>query len=150
MIVSVPLLFTLIIFCNAQLITKFQVCSRSDPNINSCLKSAVINALPVLKDGVNEYGLLSLEPIRLERFVVKAMPPTHFDQVYTNIELYGYMSSQIEEVTAQITDDSFSIAIRLLSGEGRVTSNYAFESAVFGGVDVSSAGQCSVTILTRR
>ncbi|KAB0791874.1 hypothetical protein PPYR_03674 [Photinus pyralis] len=145
-----PLVFALnTIFCSAQLITKFQVCSRSDPDINSCLKSAVVNALPVLKDGVNEYGLLSLEPITLERFVVKAVPPTHFDQVYTNIKVYGYMSSQIEEVTAQITDDSFSITIKPFTEKVQITSGYQFDGAIFGGVDVSSAGQCSATIVNK-
>ncbi|XP_031331959.1 protein takeout-like [Photinus pyralis] len=150
MIGFITLVFALnIIFCNAQLITKFQVCSRSDPDINSCLKSAILNALPVLKDGVTEYGLPSLEPFTLPKFVINAVPPTHFDQVYTNIKVYGFVFSQIEEVTAQITDDSFLIVIKALTGKVQVTSDYEFEGALFGGVDASSAGQCSVNIVNK-
>ncbi|KAK5638180.1 hypothetical protein RI129_012475 [Pyrocoelia pectoralis] len=35
---------------------KFQLCKRSDPNINGCLKSAIQNGLSVLKDGSIRLG----------------------------------------------------------------------------------------------
>lgn len=45
------------------------VCSRNDPNIDSCIKESVEHLKPYLVKGVPEFNIPSLEPLILDEVV---------------------------------------------------------------------------------
>ncbi|KAK5643010.1 hypothetical protein RI129_009177 [Pyrocoelia pectoralis] len=136
----------ILLACKAQLITKFQLCPRSDPNLNKCLKSAIQGGLAVLKNGVQEFDIPPLDHLKVPSYTVKAAPPLDFDQVYTDIKLHGHVSSEVKDVDVKITDTDFTLVLNMFTDEVTFECNYDYQNAIFDGIDMSGKGKTVLTV----
>ncbi|KAK5638176.1 hypothetical protein RI129_012471 [Pyrocoelia pectoralis] len=119
----------------------FQVCSRRDPNFSNCLKLAIEDALLILENGLPEYNIPSIQPIRISSWMVPAKLPLTYDQVFTNSEFFNYPLTVIKNVTAKIDDSNFFLDLTAHNPEIVCESNYKFDNAIINGEDLSSEGK---------
>ncbi|XP_031358809.1 uncharacterized protein LOC116182414 [Photinus pyralis] len=129
--------------CTADILDNLQVCKRSSSNLNDCLKSAIESALPVLKDGLPEFGFPSLEPIKMDKWNIEPQPPLHFTKRYENIEMYNHWASQIKDVSCAIGEKDFSLKIKGYNPKIKLESDYEFVNSSFAGIDVSGKGKAT-------
>lgn len=123
------------------LASQFNLCTRSDPKINECLKTAINNALPILKKGLPDYDMASIEPFRVPNWTISAVQPLNFIQAYQNITLWNHISADIQEVQATVSEQKFAITLKFYISEGTHAADYNYQNAVFDGLDMSSMGK---------
>ncbi|KAB0799911.1 hypothetical protein PPYR_07791 [Photinus pyralis] len=68
---NVTVFSVLFLGCIAQqLPASFKVCDHFAPDVNACLKDAILSALGQLKDGLPEIGAVALEPLHIANITV--------------------------------------------------------------------------------
>ncbi|KAK3913672.1 Protein takeout [Frankliniella fusca] len=61
-------------------------CARTDPNVNECLRLAVQDALPKLRDGLPKLGLHRLDPLVIDELrISQGTGPINMDLTFTNM-----------------------------------------------------------------
>ncbi|KAK5638731.1 hypothetical protein RI129_013026 [Pyrocoelia pectoralis] len=132
------------IWLDAQLISKFQLCSRSDPKFKECLKVAIPKAIALLSAGIPDLNIPSIDPMKFAEFEAPKIPPLTFDQKYTNIEVHGHTKGDVvEDIDASLTDTDFFLSMTILCPEVDFRADYVYENAIIDGVDYSSKGTTS-------
>ncbi|KAK5638509.1 hypothetical protein RI129_012804 [Pyrocoelia pectoralis] len=135
--------------CNEDLLRQFQICKRSDPQLNDCLKSAIQQSINILKNGLPQYNIPSMNPINIPKWTMPKGGILSYEQKYTNIELHDYPTTVILAVTSKIEDDDFSLSLKCTAPILKVKCNYRYDDAKLGGVDVSSVGSLIYTYYDR-
>ncbi|KAB0790283.1 hypothetical protein PPYR_15383 [Photinus pyralis] len=125
----------------SNILSQLQVCKRSDPNLNGCLRTAIQAALPLLKNGVPEISFPSMNPIKIEMVYINAEPPMDFDQVYSNIELHGHADSVITDVSTRIDEKNVIMAIKGECNTGTLSMGLEYKDAIVFGFDLSGKGR---------
>ncbi|XP_031331587.1 uncharacterized protein LOC116162181 isoform X2 [Photinus pyralis] len=120
----------------------FQVCSRSDPELNTCLRSSIQNAMPILKEGIREFGIPVLEPMRYPSYTFVPLPPVLYRHVYTDIEMLGCLDAEIKDVDAHFEEASFFIVIVALLNKVRYDAHYEYFGRILDSVDSYTEGTC--------
>ncbi|KAK4875931.1 hypothetical protein RN001_012353 [Aquatica leii] len=128
------------VLANDEFLENFQICERSDPKLNECLKEAIQKAFLYIENGVEKFKIPSMQPLELESWTVKATKSLPFDQQYKNGELYNYSTSKIEQVQAIINDDNFSIYINGHVPIVKFSGQYQYDNAVFYGENLTGNG----------
>ncbi|KAK5638804.1 hypothetical protein RI129_013099 [Pyrocoelia pectoralis] len=131
------------------LLAKFKICSRNDLKLNECLRDAIQNFLLVNKDGIPELGIPRVDPVELSKTTMKGTPPYDYDQVYTNVKVYGNSRSQISNVEAIITDSEITIHFTAFTDKVQFVADYEFKDAFLPteNVTVDSTGICVVDVV---
>ncbi|KAF5270011.1 hypothetical protein FQR65_LT05810 [Abscondita terminalis] len=125
---------------NAIVHQNFIICSRSDPNLNDCLKDAITKALPFLQYGVPEFNIPSMEPFEIPEWTIKRSGLVTFDQHYKNIQLYNHAATVIDELEANITDNYLTIKFNGINPMLKMVAIYNYTDANLFGADMSGSG----------
>ncbi|KAL3270987.1 hypothetical protein HHI36_021490 [Cryptolaemus montrouzieri] len=87
-------------FSTAKLPSNFKKCSMKDI---TCLKDAIQDALPKLKDGIPELGVPALDPLPIPKMVIPAGDTVvQLEQKYTNSAYDGMSNAKIENLEFDI------------------------------------------------
>ncbi|KAK5638636.1 hypothetical protein RI129_012931 [Pyrocoelia pectoralis] len=144
------IMVTYLTSCNGNFLSKFQICSRSDPNMNKCLKEAIQNALRVLKNGLPEYNYPSMDPIKMKDWAVQPSAVFNFLQQFQNIELFNHTDARIREVEVKIMDSRFFLNIKYTAPTITISTDYNYTHAIINGVDYTSNGRAVYMIVNYR
>ncbi|KAF5281779.1 hypothetical protein FQR65_LT14526 [Abscondita terminalis] len=129
-----------------QLPDSFQICKLSDPDLAQCLKTAIQDALPLVKDGLPEFNFPSIEPIEIEALTIEqGANAVHMVQNYKNVKLHGISKAKLNTVDLQHNENEVVLTLHAHFDELRLESDYDLNGR-FMVMPVSGKGK-SVTIL---
>ncbi|KAB0790985.1 hypothetical protein PPYR_14554 [Photinus pyralis] len=124
----------------------FQKCERSTPNLNECMKSAIQDALPILKRGLPEFQFESIEPIRIESLTIgEGKGAVHVVQNYKNVEIHNVQTAKVERVDAVITDDEFKVVADLTIKDVHMNAQYSLNGNILM-LPINGEGDCAVDL----
>ncbi|KAB0792590.1 hypothetical protein PPYR_14549 [Photinus pyralis] len=141
------LLVTVIVGVRAlELPTDFQKCSRVDPQLNDCLISAIQLALPILVRGLPEFGIETIEPVKVPNMKIDSDEGSvHVVQNYRNVRFQHLSKMKIEDVRAKITDDLFLVDVKVALKETTFQADYSLNGKVLI-IPIYGAGNCTFTL----
>lgn len=88
-----------------------QKCSRSDPQINTCLKNSFNGLKPYLITGIPEINLPSLEPLKIEALGIENNAGNiRIKGLFTNVVNAGSSNFTIKEVRSDLSVNTFKTA----------------------------------------
>ncbi|KAK5638510.1 hypothetical protein RI129_012805 [Pyrocoelia pectoralis] len=121
---------------------KLQICKRSDPQIDDCMKSSIEKALKIFANGSSDNNMLSIDPLEIDAWVVPSIGAhVPYDQKYSNMKVYGYSDITIDELYASVDDQDFSLHMMCSIPKLTVLCDYEYPNAIINGEDLSSAGK---------
>uniref|UniRef100_A0A1Y1N4A4 Uncharacterized protein n=1 Tax=Photinus pyralis TaxID=7054 RepID=A0A1Y1N4A4_PHOPY len=138
------LLFVLVasVHDQADILGQLQICKRSDPELNDCLKSSIKGALKILASGVPSLKIPSIDPIEVERWTIHATDALPYAQNYANLTLAGYSDIEIEDVYTNFGDEYFSIHLMCSAPKLLAQGDYEYYlDKQAKGEDLSSKGK---------
>ncbi|KAJ9593918.1 hypothetical protein L9F63_014632 [Diploptera punctata] len=109
---SSTLCFALLALCattlidTAKLPETFERCSRKDPNLNECLKSAVQKAIKELKPGLPSLHMLPIDPLDITKIEMQEGKgrPVNMKLILSNAKTFGLGDVVIHEVRADLNN----------------------------------------------
>ncbi|XP_044764568.1 circadian clock-controlled protein daywake-like [Coccinella septempunctata] len=120
----------------------FKKCSRKDA---ACLKDAIQDAFPKLKDGIPELGVPSLDPLHLGNMVIGAGgQAVGVVQKYQDAEFYGLSNSIIDDFIFDI--DGGKIALNFTAPVAYFNASYELNGKILV-LPIVGHGQCSFTLV---
>ena len=103
----------------------FPKCNRNDPNLNDCIKSAYGVVLPILAQGLPEFKLESIDPIKIEKMSIgEGTGAVHVVQHYNQIEYHNLFKTTVESVDAKVTDNDLKIILNVFAEDVHMSANY--------------------------
>ncbi|KAF2900821.1 hypothetical protein ILUMI_05360 [Ignelater luminosus] len=109
----------------------FQKCKRSDNNVNECLKAAIQDALPKLKDGLPAFGFPKIQPLDIPSITVgEGKGAVHVIQNFNDVKIYGIPLAVLDKVDAKLTDTSVAIDISATLKEVKIEAKYDFNGRI--------------------
>ncbi|KAF5281610.1 hypothetical protein FQR65_LT02930 [Abscondita terminalis] len=127
-------------FC-AKLIEQFKICKRSDPNLNDCLKDAIQEALPLVESGTPEFGIPSMNPVKVPSWIVKKKPPLlTFEQIYSDLEVHHLTKAKVNSVQAVISDNDLFLQLKLYNPLIKFITKYDYKDAVLMEQNITGQG----------
>ncbi|KAF5281608.1 hypothetical protein FQR65_LT02928 [Abscondita terminalis] len=124
-------IFISLAYADDNLLNEFQICKRSDPNVNACLKEAIQKALPYIEYGIENLKIPSLQPLEVDEWTTKGTEVVPFEQKYKEIRVYNNAYATIDEVQSSITDNDFSIYIKGSLPVLKFVAQYRYDDAIF-------------------
>lgn len=80
-----------------------QPCSRSDPQLNQCIKNSFNHLKPYLKNGLPELGVPVLEPLHIsEMRMENDAGAVRIKALFSNINVKGASNYTIREVRSDV------------------------------------------------
>lgn len=75
------------------------ICHRSDPHLEECIKKSVTDLRPLLINGIPELNIPSCEPLRVSEVVIdQGGGPISLKSTYKNIEIFGPSEFVIKQI----------------------------------------------------
>lgn len=124
----------------------FPKCKRSDPNLNKCLISAYDDSLPILAEGMPDFKLDTIQPIKAGNMTIGEGPGVvSVVQYYTNVEYYNLHLTSAQNCEATITDNEFRMIFTIFAKDISMHANYKLQGHVLV-VPIFGEGACSITL----
>ncbi|KAF5299976.1 hypothetical protein FQA39_LY11349 [Lamprigera yunnana] len=115
---------------NSTLPSFLKVCHQTDPNLNDCIKKAVERIKPMLAKGISDFGIPSLEPLRISKILIdQGSGAISLRSTYTDIEVYGPSNFTLQSVKIDLKKDR--VRIKLFLPQLRVVGIYNMEGRIF-------------------
>lgn len=74
-------------------------CHQSDPNINECVKKAIVQIQPKLRDGLPELMIPPCEPFYVPQVTIRQNAGAiSMESVYSSIHMYGVTNFTLQDV----------------------------------------------------
>ncbi|KAF5281609.1 hypothetical protein FQR65_LT02929 [Abscondita terminalis] len=125
----------------AELIDQLKICKRSDPNLNDCLKDAIQKVISLLESGTPEFGIPSMNPVKVPSWIVKKKPPLlTFEQKYSDLEVHHLTNSEVHSVKADISNNGLSLELKLYNPLIKFITKYDYKDAVLLGQNITGQG----------
>ncbi|KAB0792593.1 hypothetical protein PPYR_14552 [Photinus pyralis] len=129
-----------------QLPAEFKKCSRSDPKINECLKSAIERAYQVMGTGIKEFKLESTQPITVANMTIgEGTGVVRVVQNYQNWQLFNIPSAEVVDLSSLVTDHQFNINVTYILKETYVTSHYKLNGRILL-LPIVGEGECTIQL----
>lgn len=147
---------SVVIFCllfiglvsSNELPESFQKCQR-DENFDKCLVEAVNKALPLLKNGNEEFGIPPLEPLEVKSLVVDAgTPPINLKQTLKDVKITDLISTS--RVTKYRTDlDKYLIICDSKTDRMQILSDYTMSGRILL-LPITGSGKANITLVNTK
>ncbi|XP_055908345.1 protein takeout [Eupeodes corollae] len=126
----------------------FLKCQR-DENFDKCLVEAVNKALPILKDGNEEFGIPVLEPLEVKSLVVDAgTPPINLKQTLKDVKIYDLISTS--RVTKYRTDlDKYLIICDSKTDRMQIFGDYTMTGRILL-LPITGNGKANITLVNTK
>lgn len=146
-VVIIVLLSFGFVICN-DLPETFQKCQR-DENFDKCLVEAVNKAIPLLKNGNEDFGIPPLEPLEVKSLVVDAgTPPINLKQNLKDVKIYDLISTS--RVTRYRTDlDKYLIICDSKTDRMQILSDYTMSGRILL-LPITGSGKSNITLTNTR
>ncbi|KAH1011364.1 circadian clock-controlled protein daywake [Dendroctonus ponderosae] len=87
----------LLVFSAACYADQFTFCKVGQSGADKCLTKNIESAIRSLKNGAPEYGLISLDPLHVDKITIDANQTVQLVQYYTNIDLSGFSDVDVKK-----------------------------------------------------
>lgn len=85
-------------------VTYVKPCSRSDPQINVCIRGSFNHLRPYLVDGLPELGVPALEPLLIEQMAMENdAGAVRIKALFSNIMVKGASNYTVKEVRSDVS-----------------------------------------------
>ncbi|XP_025834607.1 uncharacterized protein LOC108734142, partial [Agrilus planipennis] len=119
----------------------FKVCSRSDPNLNDCIKESVEQIRPHLEDGIPEFGIPRCEPLKIpEVSIDQGSGPVSLKSTFKNIEIHGPSKFGLKSVRIDL--DKNKVKIKLWIPNLLLQGDYSMEGRILM-MPIVGNGKCT-------
>ncbi|XP_069702787.1 protein takeout-like [Periplaneta americana] len=97
----------------AKLPPEFDICKRNDPNINTCLRSAIQKAIRVMKDGIPSLHLLPTDPLDITRITIEQgrNRPVSLSMDLRDMKLRGLSTCEVRNVSIDIPNKHVEVDV---------------------------------------
>ncbi|KAK9892739.1 hypothetical protein WA026_021931 [Henosepilachna vigintioctopunctata] len=116
---------------------------RCKSNDMTCLKDAIQDALPKLKDGLKDLGVPSLSPLVIPKMTIGAGNIVKLVQNYENSKCYGLSDSIVKEVSLDM--DKGKLVIDVEGKLAEMNASYTINGKILI-LDVYGSGECMIRI----
>ncbi|KAK2576588.1 hypothetical protein KPH14_005258 [Odynerus spinipes] len=106
-----------------------QICHRSDPNLNECVKNSVEHLRPYLKDGIPALHIPACEPLYVPQVEIsQAAGPVSVKSSYSDIKLYGGTDFVLKSV--RIDTEKDRVRLKLYIPRLEMISKYVMQGKI--------------------
>ncbi|KAL3271593.1 hypothetical protein HHI36_022068 [Cryptolaemus montrouzieri] len=117
-----------------------QQCSQTDI---ACLKSAIQDALPKLKDGIPDLGVPPLDPLRISKMTIGSGKIVQLVQNYENVDITGLSEATVNDLSFDL--DKGKLVMSLSAPLIVVKGVYTVKGKILV-LDVYGTGDCSIKL----
>ncbi|XP_050092101.1 protein takeout-like [Anopheles aquasalis] len=124
----------------------FEKCHRSDPQFDSCLRSAVNGAIQLLKDGLPEFGIMPLEPLAVDTITINQggpSAPITLRQHFTGIKLSYLTNSTILKYRTDLK--KLIIKAEAITPKIQFAGNYTMDGRILL-LPITGKGKANITL----
>uniref|UniRef100_A0A1Y1LW18 Protein takeout n=2 Tax=Photinus pyralis TaxID=7054 RepID=A0A1Y1LW18_PHOPY len=124
-----------------QLPPNFLKCKRSDPKINDCLKPAVGRAIHIMAEGMPDFKIEPIQPIRVPSLKIEGS----VTQSYEDFQIFNVPSAKITHLDSSITDDEFNLNLTVFLKDIHIAARYKLQGQILL-LPIVGEGNCTTDL----
>ncbi|XP_049767360.1 protein takeout-like [Schistocerca cancellata] len=100
----------------AQLPPSMKTCKQTDPDFSGCLKNALMDSRPILRQGIPSLGLPSIDPMHFTQISIKDTPdrPVFLNLEFNEADMFGMGEGIVD--TLDMKPGSYNMKAHIHSG----------------------------------
>ncbi|KAB0792592.1 hypothetical protein PPYR_14551 [Photinus pyralis] len=133
--------FSIIASFKKQETPNFLKCKRSDPKINDCLKPAVGRAIHIMAEGMPDFKIEPIQPIRVPSLKIEGS----VTQSYEDFQIFNVPSAKITHLDSSITDDEFNLNLTVFLKDIHIAARYKLQGQILL-LPIVGEGNCTTDL----
>ncbi|XP_046743784.1 protein takeout-like [Diprion similis] len=146
---ALPVIFFFACALAVELPSNFKSCSRNDPNIDTCLKSAIQSAIKDLVKGTKELKIAPIDPLHLKTLdISQGTGPVAIVLNFKDVDINGISSILVDSVNAKLDGDEKILTLNLVAQKPlTILGQYSVDGKVLV-LPIQGSGNATINLLS--